>query len=265
MDKVYGNRIYKFMIRYKITVEYDGTNYVGWQKQSDQPNRSIEEILEKAIFELSQTRVKIIGSGRTDAGVHAIAQVAHFDLEKNFEEFKITLALNHYLKSSDIAILSCKKIDKNFHSRFDAKMSHYHYLISNRAAPPKLLKNRIWHIPVKLEIDEMRKAASYLIGKHNFSAFRDKECQAKSPIKTIDNITITKNNDEILIAISAESFLHHMIRNIAGTLMWAGSGKIKAEAIKEILESCDRTKSGPNAPACGLYFAGVDYHTKHIS
>ena len=246
-------------MRYKITIEYDGSDYCGWQQQKDQPNKSIEEILEKAIFLMTQEKVEIVAAGRTDAGVHALAQIAHFDLEKEFEMFRLMMGINNYLRESAVVVVSCEIAADNFHSRFDAKMRHYCYLITNRKAPLALQKNRAWHVPIFLDIDKMREAANHLVGTHDFSAFCDAECQSNSPIKTVEKITIEKNYDEIVIEISAKSFLHHMVRNIVGTLMWVGSGRVSVMGIKNILASKDRKLSGPNAPACGLYFVGVDY------
>lgn len=247
------------MMRYKITVEYDGTNYCGLQKQPDLQNKSVEEIIENAVFSFAQERVKINASGRTDAGVHALAQVAHFDLSKNFATHKIISGLNNYLRQEDIAIIDCQLVDENFHSRFNAKMRHYRYLIVNRRAPLTLQKNRAWHLTQQIDFKAMEQAAQFLVGEHDFSAFRDAECQAKSSVRTITGIILKKNADEIIIEVSAKSFLHHMVRNIVGTLVWVGIDKIKAEELKTILEKKDRTKSGPNAPACGLYFVRVDY------
>lgn len=247
------------IIQYKITLEYQGTNYCGFQKQPDMPNKSVEEILENAVFSFSQERIKIIASGRTDAGVHALGQVAHFDLNKKFEAHKIVSGLNNYLRGEDIAVLDCELVDEIFHARFSAKQRHYRYLIINRRAPLTLQKDRAWHLAQPLNLQDMAAAAQFLIGQHDFSSFRDSECQAKSAMKNIEKITLTKNGDEIAIEVSAKSFLHHMVRNIVGTLMWVGIGKIKIEDVKKILESRDRTKSGPNAPACGLYFLRVDY------
>jgi tRNA pseudouridine38-40 synthase len=246
-------------MRYKITFEYNGGKYCGFQKQPDQPNNSVEEIIENAVFELTQERVKIFASGRTDAGVHALAQVAHFDLTKKFSEDTIVSALNNYLRPEDIAVIDCELVDENFHARFSAKMRHYRYILVNRRAPLTLQKNLAWHIPRKLDLESMKDATKFLIGEKDFSSFRDSNCQAKSAIKNISKIEIIKNGDEIFIEISARSFLHHMVRNIVGTLIWVGSGKIKSEEMKNILESRDRTKSGSNAPACGLYFLRVDY------
>lgn len=245
--------------RYKLTVEYCGDNYCGFQKQKNIPQKSVEEVLEESIFKLSQEKTKIVACGRTDAGVHAIGQVVHFDLEKNFPTHQVVSGLNNYLRHEDVAIISCEIKDENFHARFDAKMRSYVYVIINRNAPLTLKRNRAWHVKKKLDIEEMKKSAQFLIGKHDFSSFRDAECQGKSPVKTIFKIDICQNGDEILIEIAAKSFLHHMVRNIVGTLVLVGSGKILAQEMKNILEARDRTKSGPNAPAAGLYFLGVKY------
>lgn len=247
------------IVRYKVSVEYDGTNYCGYQKQPDMPNKSVEEILENAVFELSQERVKITASGRTDAGVHAIGQVVHFDLSKHFEPLRIVKGLNNYLRTQNIAVLDCEIMDENFHARFSTTMRHYRYLIVNRPAPLILQKNRAMYVSATLDVEAMRAASKFLIGIHDFSSFRDSQCQALSVMKNVQKIEITKNADQILIEISATSFLHHMVRNIVGTLVWVGSGKISVEEVKNILEAKDRTKSGPNAPAFGLYFFGVDY------
>lgn len=246
-------------MRYKITIEYDGTNYVGWQKQPDQLDKSVEEILEKAILQMTNEQVKINGSGRTDAGVHAVAQVADFVLTKEFETFRVIAGLNNYLLQTNIAITNCEIVGDNFSSRFDAKMRHYRYVIVNRRASLALQKNRAWHVPLPLDTSAMQLAANYLIGEFDFSAFRDAECQSKSPIKTVTKIAVKRKGEEVIIEISAKSFLHHMVRNIVGTLMWVGSKKIAVDDVLMILESRDRKNSGPNAPACGLYFLSVDY------
>jgi len=245
------------MNRYKIIIEYDGTNYVGWQGQKNQA--SIQETIETAIYNLSGEKVELFASGRTDTGVHALGQVAHFDLKKTFRPFQIMMGLNDHLMKSAIAILDCEKVDENFHSRFKAKMRHYRYDILNRRARAVLQANRVWQIPYELDVMAMEKAAKYLIGKHDFSSFRDAQCQSSSPIRTIENIIINKENNLISITISAKSFLQHMVRNIVGTLMLIGSGKIPAEKMKKILEAKDRRKSGPNAPSCGLYLLRIDY------
>jgi len=245
--------------RYKLIIEYDGGNYCGFQKQFNIPQNSIEQALETAIFNLSGQEVKIFASGRTDAGVHALGQVVHFDLNKEFDPYKIVMALNNYLRDENVVVLNCEEVDENFHARFHAKMRHYRYVIINRRAPLSLQKNHAWHVSRELDVEAMQESAQFLIGEHDFSSFRDAECQGKTAIRTISRIEITKKNEEIFIEVSAQSFLHHMVRNIVGTLVMVGSGKIAATEMKKILEAKDRTKSGVNAPACGLYFLKVDY------
>ncbi len=244
---------------YKIIIEYDGTNYCGFQKQFGISEKSVEEVLEEAIFKMSQEKPKIIVCGRTDAGVHALGQVVNFDLEKEFSQHQIVLGLNNYLREEKVSVIACEIVDESFHARFNTKMRHYRYLIINRRAPLVLQKNRAWHLAQNLDINAMQESAKFLIGEHDFSSFRDAECQGKSPIKTIEKIEIKKNGEEIFIEVSAKSFLHHMVRNIVGTLVWVGSGKISVLEMKKILEAKDRTKSGPNAPAYGLYFLRADY------
>lgn len=246
-------------MRYKLTIEYDGTNYVGWQEQPDQPYKSIEEVLRKAIYNLTFENVKINCAGRTDSGVHAIAQIADFEIAKKFSPFRILMGLNYNLNTEDIAIIDCEEVDDEFHSRYDAKMRSYKYVILNRRAPAILLKNRVYHIPTELNLKKMEEGAKFLIGEHDFSSFRDSKCQSLSPIKNINEIKLTKNAEKIEIFIAAKSFLHHMVRNIVGSLVLVGQEKILPKDIKTILEAKDRTKSGPNAPACGLYFLGAKY------
>jgi tRNA pseudouridine38-40 synthase len=249
-------------MRYKLTIEYKGTNFIGWQKQTDNSN-SIQQIIETAISKLTGENVDLIGSGRTDAGVHALGQVAHFDLKKPQDAFKMRVGLNHYLRqndiTSDVAILDCSDANKNFHSRFDAKIRHYQYQIINRHPHLTFQRELAWQIIQPLNLQEMITASKYLLGSHDFSSFRDSECQAKSAVRTLDKIDIFKEGELIKMNFSSRSFLHHQVRNMVGTLFLVGSGKIKALDVKEILESKDRTKSGPNAPADGLYFCGVDY------
>lgn len=249
----------EIITRYKLTIEYDGTDYCGFQKQTAIEENSVEEILEEAVFKMTQTKIKIFVSGRTDAGVHAVAQVLHFDLNKKFQPFQIADALNNHLLGEKISVLKCEIVDENFHARFGAKMRHYLYKITNRRAPLALDKTRSWHVVKNLDIELMKEAAKFLIGEHDFSSFRDAKCQSQVPIRSIEKIEITKQGDEILIQISAKSFMHHMVRNIVGTLCWVGSQKISPNEMQKILSSKDRTKSGPNAPAHGLYFLGVDY------
>ncbi len=249
------------MMRYKLIIEYDGSNFCGLQKQKNNLNgkSSIESTLEQAIFDLSKKKVKIFAAGRTDAGVHALGQVVHFDLEQVIPAYKIVASLNFFLLNQNLKILSCELVNQDFHARFSAKMRHYCYIIINRRAPLAIDQNRAWHVPIDLNIEEMQKAAKFLIGKHDFSSFQDHQCQAKSAIRSINNISITKEATRVTIEISAKSFLHHMVRNIVGTLVKIGNNKIKASEMAKILSSKNRCSSGPNAPAYGLYFSKVEY------
>lgn len=253
-------------MRYKIIIEYDGTNYNGWQRQKNES--SIQESIEKAIQLFSSETVEVFGSGRTDAGVHALGQVAHFDLTKEYEPCKIVSAINFYLKyktcakakknatTQDITILDCKIVDENFHARFSAKKRYYKYRILNRQQP-SAVDYKLWHIGKKLDFEKMQEALPFLVGNKDWTSFRDTECQAKSPIKTIDKVNLTKNCDEIIFEIEAKSFLHHMVRNIIGTLVEVGLNKITIEELNEIIEAKDRTKAGPTAPPQGLFLVFI--------
>ncbi len=246
-------------MRFKIELEYCGTPYCGFQEQSDIAQKSIEGVLRKALFGLTQKEVEIAVCGRTDAGVHALGQVVHFDLEKNLSSYQVMMGLNHYLRPEEVKVLSAIEVGDDFHARFSTKMRHYSYHVVNRSAPLVLLKDRAWQVAQKLDISQMQKAAKHFLGEHDFSSFRDSQCQAKSPIRTIEKFVIRPNCEEILFEVSAKSFLHHMVRNMVGTLVYVGMGKISADEIPQIIAAKNRAKSGPNAPACGLYFKGADY------
>ena len=243
------------LIRYKIIIEYDGSAFHGWQRQDNA--FSVQEALESALSHLNNGNpVQIFGAGRTDTGVHAIGQVAHFNLSKKYSSKEVEGAINFHLDNSKVAIVSCEAIDSNFHARFDAKSRSYLYRIINRESKICLDANRVWWIRAPLDIDAMREAAKYLIGEHDFSSFRASGCQAKSPVKNIMEINIS---NDIEIYIKANSFLYHMVRNIVGSLVMVGRGDWKPSDIDIILRECDRTKAGPTAPAHGLYFFNVDY------
>jgi len=246
-------------MRYKIEIEYDGTNLVGWQKQRE--GESVQSLLGEAIKDFCGEDAEIFGAGRTDAGVHAIAQTAHFDIKKEVESFKLREGLNFYLRSYDapVSVLSAEPVSEDFHARFSAVSRSYIYRILNRRAPAVLEKNRVWWMPVPLDVEKMRQAATYLIGHHDFTSFRAAECQALSPMKTLDKIEIEQIGEEIRFYVEAKSFLYHQVRNIVGTLKMVGDGHLQAEDVKTILEAKDRKKAGPTAPACGLYFYQVKY------
>ena len=268
------------MFRYKLTIEYDGTNYAGWQKQDGR--LTVQETLEDCIFNLSGEKVEVFASGRTDAGVHAINQVIHFDLNRLYKTDTIIEGLNFYLGKKnrklidiwqknnnnvflkpflqqDIVVKECEVVDDSFHARFSTKMRHYRYIILNRQRPTALWQNKAWHIRKKLDVTKIYESAQCLIGKHDFSSFRDSQCQANSPVKTMSAINVYGRDEFVYFEFSAKSFLHHMIRNIVGTLRDVGTGKINENDLVKILESCDRKQAGEMAPACGLYLLNVEY------
>ena len=246
------------MTRYKVILEYDGTDLIGWQENAQGP--SVQSIVKDAIYKFCGVRPDVVGAGRTDAGVHAIAMAAHFDLPDDKHSAETVMrALNFYLVGMPVVVLGCKIVSDEFNARFDCVARHYKYVVLNRSMSPVLQKNRVYWVPRKLNIDVMRAAAKKLIGNHDFTSFRASECQAKSPIKTLDRIEITQNGDEIIFEFSARSFLHHMVRNIVGTLIEIGIGK--PYDIDEILAAKNRSAAGPTAPADGLYFIRADYST----
>ena len=252
------------MPKFKFSVEYDGSNYVGWQKQDNGP--SIQASLEKALASFSGVKTEVTGAGRTDSGVHALSMVAHFELESGqFSAETIKKAMNYHLGTQPITVLEVAPIEQNFHARFSAINRKYLYRILNRSTPPALDIGRVWFIPRILDESAMQKAAAVLIGKHDFTSFRAKHCQAASPEKTIREITVNRIGNEIRIFVEAKSFLHHQIRNIVGTLKLVGEGRWTEQDVIRILKAKDRSIAGPTAPAAGLYFLGVDYDSKHKS
>lgn len=246
-------------MRYKITVEYDGTNLVGWQKQ--QAGSSVQEFLERAIEGFSHQKTEVFAAGRTDAGVHALGQVAHFDLDLDLSEYKMQESLNALLRElqAPVGIIKTEKVGEDFHARFSAKGRGYIYRILNRRGPSPLLINRVWLVTYQLDVEAMRRGAQYLLGHHDFSSFRGSGCQALSPLKTLDKLDIDKIGDEIIFTVEARSFIYHQVRNMVGTLMQVGNGKLQPDDVKRILEACDRTKAGISAPAYGLYLNKVMY------
>jgi tRNA pseudouridine38-40 synthase len=245
------------MRRFKLTIEYDGTPYSGWQRQKDVP--SIQAEIEAAILKFSQTQVTLHCAGRTDAGVHALAQVAHADINTQCSAFTVREALNYFLQNKHIVILECDEVDNSFHARFDAKKRYYEYHIMNRRAPLALAAVRAWHVRQPLDVDAMHEAAQYFVGTHDFTSFRDTDCQAKSPIKTLDAISIAQRGEHIVLSLEAQSFLHHQVRIMTGAIVDAGKGKFAPNHINTMLEARCRTKGGVTAPAHGLFFIKVDY------
>jgi tRNA pseudouridine38-40 synthase len=245
------------MPRYRLTLEYDGAPFFGWQRQDNGP--SVQGALEDAIEKLSGERVTVTGAGRTDAGVHAMGQVAHFDLIKQFEPGKVRDALNYYLRPDPVVVLDADAVDGEFHARFSATARHYLFRILNRRSPPALEEGRVWHISPKLDAEAMHAAAQFLVGQHDFTTFRAAECQAQSPVKTLDRLDVSRRADEIHIEASARSFLHHQIRSFAGTLKLVGEGKWVPRDVADALAAKERARCGPVSPPDGLYLVRVDY------
>jgi tRNA pseudouridine38-40 synthase len=245
------------MTRWKITIEYDGKPYVGWQAQ--QGLISVQGQIEAALLPIAGKEVFVQGSGRTDAGVHALGQVAHFDLERPFDANKIRDAINAQLGPEPISILEAEAVDDAFHARFSATGRAYLYRIINRRPPVALDKGRVWQVYSPLDLNLMQEAASYLLGQHDFTSFRAAACQATSPIKTLDRLDVLSVGDEIHLIAEAKSFLHHQIRNFVGMLCYIGRGKQKPTDIINILDARDRCAAAQTAPACGLYLTKIDY------
>ena len=245
------------MQRYKLKIEYDGTTFVGWQFQKN--GLSIQEVLQKAIFNLFNEKVTVTGAGRTDSGVHALEQTAHFDLKKKIEKNFFLPALNQHIGNKPITILKINRANKKFHSRFDAKKRTYQYIIINRQSPLALQRNKAWHIRKKLDVKLMKKGAKLLLGTHDFSTFRASSCGAKSPVKTMEKISIKKNKDKITLNFTSKSFLQQQVRSMVGCIKYLGEGKWNLDTFKKSFKSKQRTKCAPPAPACGLYLTNIKY------
>lgn len=245
------------MQRYRLTLEYDGAPFAGWQRQDGQP--SVQGALEAAAEALDGGPVEVVGAGRTDAGVHALGQVAHLDLRRDLRPEKARNALNAHLRPHPIAVLQAEIVAAGFHARFDAVERSYLYRISNRRAPLVLERGRMWRVPVNLDVEAMDGAAQALVGRHDFSTFRDSKCQADSPVKSINVISVRRLGEDVELRCSARSFLHRQVRSIVGSLVDVGRGKESSGWIAEILAAADRTLCGPVAPPEGLYLAGVRY------
>lgn len=245
------------MPRYRITIEYDGTPFVGWQVQPLGP--SVQGRLQEAIFKFTGETVHVQGAGRTDAGVHASGQVAHFDLTRPREIHKVRDAVNFHLKPDPITVLTASEVPDAFHARFSAIGRHYLYRILNRAAPAALDRDRVWRIIQPLDTAAMATAARHLLGNHDFTTFRSSSCQARSPVKTLDRLDVTRIGEEIRIEASARSFLHHQVRSMVGSLKLVGEGRWTPEDLRAALVARDRTRCGAMAPSAGLYLTQVDY------
>lgn len=245
------------MPRWKLTIEYDGTDFFGWQRQSIAP--SVQGVLEDAIHKFCGERVTLHAAGRTDAGVHALGQAAHVDLPRDYRALEVRNAITVHAHPHRVVVLNAEKVSDEFHARFDATKRYYRYIIRNRKAPLAVGSMLAWYVFHELDCDKMQRAANVLLGQHDFTSFRAVDCQAKSPIRTMDAISVTRMDDVIHLDFTAQSFLHHQVRNIVGTLKKIGEGRWPLEAMAEILEAKDRARAGPTAPPHGLYFMRVDY------
>ena len=244
-------------MRYRLIVEYDGREFVGWQRQEN--GLGVQAVIEDAIEKYAGERVTLFGAGRTDAGVHALGQVAHFDLERDDPTDTVRDAINFHIRPHAVSVLSAEVVDDDFHARFSAIERRYVYRIVNRRAPLALDRGRAWWVPVPLDAAAMHEAAQVLVGKHDFTSFRASLCQAKSPVKTLDQLDVERAGEEIRIHARARSFLHHQVRNLTGTLKLVGEGKWTQGDVAAALEARDRARGGPTAPAEGLYLVSVGY------
>jgi len=245
------------MARYRLTIEYDGRPFVGWQRQENGP--SVQAALEDAITKFCGESVTVFAAGRTDAGVHALGQVVHIDIVRRTSPDEIQGALNFHLRPDPVSVLAAEEADPEFHARFDAKARHYLYRIINRRAPLTVDAGLAWRVPVPLDVAAMQAGADLLLGKHDFTTFRSVQCQAKSPVKTLDQFDFTQNGVVIEARLEARSFLHHQVRSMIGTLRLVGEGRWRVEDVKRALDARDRTALGLNAPPDGLYLTRVDY------
>jgi tRNA pseudouridine38-40 synthase len=245
------------MPRYKLTLEYDGSPFSGWQRQANA--MSVQQLVEEAFARLTGKATIVRGAGRTDSGVHALAQIAHVQLARDWPPNIIRDAINAHLRPHPIAVLDVAAVDDDFDARFSASSRHYLYRIANRRVPLALERGRAWLIRHQLDAEAMHTAAQRLVGKHDFSTFRDAECQAKTPVRTLDRLDAARTNNEIHIYASARSFLHRQVRSMVGSLVLVGTGKWSADDLQTALEQRDRKYCGAVAPAAGLYLIGVDY------
>lgn len=245
------------MPRYMLTVEYDGRPFVGWQRQTNGP--SVQAALEDAIAAFCGEAVRVQGSGRTDTGVHARGQVVHCDLTRDWPAATVRDALNHHLRPAPVAVLACRHAGPEFDARFSAIRRHYLYRIVNRTAPLALEAGLAWQVRRPLDLAAMRAGAAHLVGRHDFTSFRASQCQAKSPLKTLDRFDLARDGDQILATVEARSFLHHQVRNMIGTLRLVGEGRWAPDDVARALAARNRAAAGPTAPPDGLYLMRIDY------
>jgi len=249
--------------RYAILLEYDGTRFYGFQYQGELP--TVQKFLEETITVFAKEKIRIACAGRTDTGVHALGQVVHFETEKELDSFKLQGCLNYFGRDHGVAAIDIVKTDPMFHSRFSAKERRYAYVICNRKAPSAILHKRIYQVMAPLDVQAMQKVSQKLLGHHNFESFRSNQCQASNAWRTLDECSIRQEGSFIITTLRARSFLHNQVRITMGTLLEIGLGRQEPEWIDALLETNDRTKSGPTIPPYGLYFMGVKYEKEIFS
>lgn len=242
---------------YRVVIEYDGRGMVGWQRQKK--GVSVQQSIEEALFKFCGEEIRIQGAGRTDAGVHALGQVANFSLQSHHKPHVVMNAVNYHLKPTSVVIISCEETDSEFNARFSATGRHYLYRIINRPAPLTVDYGLAWQFKRPLDHDAMHEAAQLLVGRHDFTSFRAVACQAKSPLRTLEKLEVRRVGEEIRIRTSAQSFLHNQVRSMVGSLSLVGTGQWQKEDLLKALDAKDRQAAGPNAPPYGLYLVAVDY------
>ena len=245
------------MTRWRLTIEFDGGPFMGWQRQEHGP--SVQQTLEEAIHRMTGELATVHAAGRTDAGVHALAMTAHVDIVKNLTEHRLREGLNALVRPQPVSVLAAARAPDDWHARFSCVGRRYLYRILNRRAPPALDRGRVWHIGVPLDLKAMAEGAAFLVGRHDFTTFRSAHCQSESPVKTLDRLDVNRIGDEIRIEAAARSFLHHQVRSMVGCLELVGRGKWTKADLKAALQAADRAALGFNAPPDGLYFVGATY------
>lgn len=245
------------MTRFALTLEFDGTPFMGLQRQPHGP--SVQQCVEEAANAVTGEQVTLHSAGRTDTGVHALAMRSHFDIEKQITSFRLMEALNAHLRPNPIAVIACEEVEEDWHARFTCLGRRYVYRIANRRAPLTLNRNRAWQVPQDLDAEAMHRAAQALVGLHDFTTFRSVQCQAASPVKTLDLLNVERIGDEVHIHAAARSFLHHQVRSMVGCLALVGMGRWAEEQVAEALAARDRQALGLNAPPHGLYFVEATY------
>jgi tRNA pseudouridine38-40 synthase len=245
------------MPRYRLLIEYDGNELSGWQLQTDK--LTVQGVIENAIGKIHQVLCRVIGAGRTDAGVHAMGQVAHVDLPRTWDPFELRNAINGNVRPHRVSVIEVEEVDDKFHARFSATERRYLFRILNRRAPPAIDQGKVWHVPTPLDAEAMHHAAQILVGTHDFTTFRATSCQALSPVKTLDVLNVSRYGEEIEVEAKGRSFLHNQVRSMVGTLKLVGEGKWTARDVQKALQAKDRTACGMVSPPQGLYLVSVGY------